>query len=117
MYYQPREHGNISICGVTDISCVRMIDQQMISERNESFKCDHCLAGCFAINYDTTYSTGKIFEKIPFIRRNNLLTENVAIVHIYYGQSTFRSQHREELVGFTDFLCKKIILFDVFLHL
>lgn len=86
-----------------------MVDQEMIYVRNASFNCNHCLAGCFAMNYDSTYSTGKIFEKIPFLRRNNLVTKNIAIVHIYYGQSTFRSQHKEELVGFTDFLCKNFL--------
>lgn len=114
LYYQPREHQNVSICGVADMSCVKKVDREIQIKQNASFKCDHCLSGCFAINYDSTFSTAKIFEKIPFLRRNKLQTKNIAMVHIYYSHSTFRSQRKEELVGFTDFLCKIFIIFMYF---
>lgn len=106
MYYQPREHRNISICGAADIQCIRKVEQEIQSEQNSSFKCDQCLSGCFAITYDYAFSTAKIFEQIPFLQQNNLEINNVAILHTYYSRSSFRSERKEELVGFTDFLCK-----------
>lgn len=106
MYYQPREHRNISICGAADIECIKMVEQEIQTEQNSSFKCDQCLSGCFAINYDYTFSTAKIFERVPILQQNNLTIKNIAIVHTYYSQSSFRSERKEELVGFTDFLCE-----------
>lgn len=31
---------------------------------------------------------------------------SIAVVHIYYEESFFRSYTKEELIGFTEFLCK-----------
>lgn len=82
------------------------VDREIRIKENASFRCNDCLTGCYAINYDSAFSTAKIFNKIPFLRQNKLDPKNIAIVHVYYSQSTFRSQQKEELVGFTDFLCK-----------
>lgn len=106
MYYQPREHRNISICGAADIDCIKMVEQEIQSEQNASFRCDRCLSGCFAVNYDYAFSTARIYDQVPFLRQNKLETKNVAILHTYYSRSSFRSQIKKELVGFTDFLCK-----------
>lgn len=101
MYFQPREFRNISICGAADVDCIKTVEHKIRADLNTS-----CLSGCFEIHYDSSVSMAKIFDEIPFLRRNNLKSKNIAILHAYYGKSTFRSQRKEELVGFTDFLCK-----------
>lgn len=106
MFYQPRPHSNVTICGYSDAECVGKINREIRSNRNGSFKCDHCLVGCFSINYDTTYSTAMIFNEMPFLNKRNLPLDEISVLHIYYGSSSFRNQKRDELVGFTEFLCK-----------
>lgn len=107
MHYQPRPHPNVTICSYAHARCVKEVDREIQLKRNSTFKCNHCMSGCFAISYDTTFSTSKIFERAPFLKKYNVEIRNVAMIHTYYGKSTFRSQKREEFVGFTDFLCKK----------
>lgn len=101
----PRLHSNISICGPSDVKCVNRVNNEIHFKRNSSFACSQCLSGCFALNYNPSFSTAKIFEKDSFLLSHNLDANNVAILHIYYAASSFRSQKKEEFVGFTDFLC------------
>lgn len=116
LYYQPREHKDIPICGTADTECINSVKRELQTKQNSSFECDHCLSGCFAIRYDSTFSTAKIFEQVPFLLKNNLETKNIAILHIYYSRSSFRSQIKEELVGFTDFLCKFSNFFTLLIY-
>lgn len=100
----PRLYKNIDICGSSQLDCVKMVNNEIHWKRNSSFQCNHCLSGCFALNYDPAFSTARIFEKDAFLLNHNLEPENVAILHIYYAASSFRSQKKEEFVGFADFL-------------
>lgn len=114
MYYQPRSSSNISICGSEDIDCIKSVDQAIESKENTSFDCSYCMSGCSAITYESTYSTAKIFDQVPFLRKKKLDPKNTAIVHIYYTRSYYRSQKKEEYVGFTDFLCKFVFIYFFF---
>lgn len=102
---QPRAHANISICGTADWSCIKYVDQEIQLKQNPHYKCDYCLNGCFSINYDPSFSTAKIFNKVPVLRKNGLDPTNAAILHVYYSRSTFRKRKTEPLYGFTEFLC------------
>lgn len=106
MYYMPRIHSNITICSYSDYECAKKVERELLIKRDPRFKCEQCLSGCFAINYENTFSTAKLFDKSPYFAHNKIDPNNVAFLHIYYARSTFRSQTKEELVGFTDFLCK-----------
>lgn len=108
----PRLYRNISICGPTEFKCVDRVKNEIHLKRNSSFECSHCLSGCFALNYDPAFSTARIFERDPFLLKHKLDAENVAILHTYYAASSFRSQKKEEFVGFADFLCKNRAVFD-----
>lgn len=100
----PRLYKNINICGPTDFECVKRVNNEIYLKQNASFECSHCLSGCFALNYNPSFSTAKIFERDAFLLSNNLDAKNVAILHTYYAASSFRSQKKEEFVGFADFL-------------
>lgn len=32
---------------------------------------------------------------------------NVSVIHVFYKNNHFRSQRKEEIIGFADLLCKK----------
>lgn len=87
---------------------MKWVDREIQLKQNSSFKCSHCFTGCFQLNYDSSFSTAKIYDRVPFLQKRNLNPKDISIVHIYYGQSTFRAHKKDELVGFTDFLCMEI---------
>lgn len=109
LYYQPQAYPNISICGTADWGCIRLVDQEIQLKQNSSYKCDYCLNGCFSVNYEPTFSTAKLFDKV--LRKRGLDPKNVAVLHTYYTRSTFRSRKIEPLYGFTEFLCNLYIIF------
>lgn len=104
MYYHPVQARNISICGTADMTCMENVDLA-IRKQKPGFTCSQCLPGCFSLNYESTFSTARIFHQMPFLRERKLDPANMAIVYIFYPQSTFRTQKMDELVSFTDFLC------------
>lgn len=38
-------------------------------------------------------------------------TKNTAILHVFLQDASFRSFTKTEFIGFTEFLCKKLIIF------
>lgn len=107
LYYMPRRHHNITICGQSDFECVRNVKKQLKSRQNESFTCS-CWYGCHAIKYEMGLSSTPIFGQTPFLTKKHVLAENVAILHVYYQSTVYRSQKKEQLVGLTEFLCEHL---------
>lgn len=114
MFYQPLSLANMSICGAADEDCVSDFVREMQSD-NPLFKCDQCIGPCFGLHYDGQVSMAKIFNRVPFLRKRRLDPNNVAILHTYYNRPTFRAHKKDELVGFTDFLCKILISLPSFM--
>lgn len=106
MYYHPRSQMNTTICGYSDANRVKQVDTEIRIKRNSSFRCTHCMSGCYAINYDTAFSAAKISKTATLLKKYNVQTTNIAVLHTYYESSSFRSQKKEEFIGFTEFLCK-----------
>lgn len=100
----PRFHDDITICGRSDSGCVNQVYRELQQKTNSSFLCE-CLPGCFAIAYETEISLSPLLARAPMLQKRKLNTSNTAIVHIYYKDPTFRSQRKDELIGFTEFLC------------
>lgn len=46
-----------------------------------------------------------IFQNAPFLKKKNLTASNIAILHVFFQYGYYSSQIKEELIGFTDFLC------------
>lgn len=105
LYYMPRPHHNMTICGHADAECVDRVKMEIQTATNDSFKCN-CPYGCHAIKYEMGLSATPIFDQAPILRKRNLSTENTAILHVYYQSSYYPSQNKEELIGFTEFLCE-----------
>lgn len=104
LYYMPRFNDDLPICGRKDSACVNSVARSLQAKTNASFHCE-CLPGCFAVNYATEISISKLLMKSPWLDKNEMIPSNTAVVHIYYKENSFRSQRKEELVGFTEFLC------------
>lgn len=103
----PRRHRNITICGQSDIECVENVKQELQSMKNNSFNCN-CLYGCHGINYDMRLSSTPIFNQAPILKKFGVSAENVAILHVYFETTVHRSHKKEQLVGLTEFLCKRV---------
>lgn len=105
LYYMPRFDEQTIICGRSDNDCVNRVTELLKLKTNASFQCE-CLPGCFAINYDTEMSFSKLIAGSPLLQQHHLHERNAAIAHFYYRGNSFRSQRKDELIGFTEFLCK-----------
>lgn len=108
LYYMPRPHHNLTICGQSDSACIDKVKTEIRSEKNESFLCD-CLYGCHALRYEMSLSSTPIFNQAPLLKNSGVDAENAAILHIYYQSSYHRSQKKEQLVGLTEFLCNFLL--------
>lgn len=122
LYYMPRLHDDITICGRSNDACVNDVNRELRSKTNSSFVCE-CLPGCFALAYDTEMSLSPLLGRSPLLQSRKLVASNTAMVHIYYKDQSTRSQKKEgefcgrlllsrsvnfsffsELIGFTEFL-------------
>lgn len=109
LYYMPRFHEDITICGRSDSGCVSQVNRELRLKTNSSFICE-CLPGCYGIAYETEISLSPLLERSPLLEQNKLVASNTAMLHIYYKEQSVRSQRKEELIGFTEFLCKSFHL-------
>lgn len=76
----------------------------MQSSGNNSLACN-CLPGCFEVTYDAEVSIAPLLPNDALFKNKKLKPENVSIVHIFYAHKYFRSQTKDEIIGFTEFLC------------
>ena len=79
------------------------------------FSCD-CLPGCFEIKYMKTSSmarlSGDTTPKERILKNHSVqyFVKNMAIVHLYYQDTTFMNRIKSEIYGFSEFLCKLILM-------
>lgn len=111
LYHMPRLEHDIPICGRNEIECVSIVKHELQMGTNDSYKCE-CFYGCNAIKFEMGFSATPIFEFSPTIKKKGLNAANTSILHIYYQRGYYRGQDREELIGFTEFLCKNYTIFN-----
>lgn len=83
---------------------MQWVDEEIRLKQNPAFSCAPCLPACFALRFESSFSMARLFDRLPFFLERKLKPQNLAVLHIYYTQSMFRAQKKEELVGFTEFL-------------
>lgn len=101
----PRFETDITICGRSDDTCVERVTNEIQSQKNESFTCQ-CLPGCYEVNYNAEVSMAPLLQEAPLLAKQGHLGPNVSVMHIFYKSNFFRSQKKDELIGFTEFLCE-----------
>lgn len=104
IYNMPRVYANITICGRSDDKCIDTLRNEIKVGSNSSLKCD-CPYGCHNIKFEMELSSMPIFEGAPRLQKNNLSRGNASILQVYYQSTYYRSEDKEELIGFTEFLC------------
>lgn len=112
LYYMPRFDDEITICGRSDDACVEEVTAQVQLQKNRSFICE-CLPGCFEVSYDTEVSMAPLLQQAPLLTKKGLAGPNVSVMHIFYKNNYFRSQKKNELIGFTEFLCKYLFFIQL----
>lgn len=106
MYYMPKIVRGANICGRSEEECLAQMNELINMQLNESADCD-CVPACNSVHYDGEMSTAPIFTPIqlmPEIDPQEI--ENISILQVFFRENSFRGQKREELIGFTEFLCK-----------
>lgn len=111
MYFMPRSTEDTNICGRSDNKCYEKIKLAIDLSANDTFSCSDCLPGCFEINYLNSISTAEIGNGSYEIRNRRIaamdpdyVQDNIALVHFFILDSSFRSYTKGELIGFTEFL-------------
>lgn len=99
----PRLENDITICGRSDDACVEKVAAELQNQKNDSFVCN-CLPGCYEVTYDAEISMAPLLQQAPLLAKRDLSGPNVSVMHIYYKNNFFRSQKKDELIGFTEFL-------------
>ena len=110
-FYMPRTSRNISVCNIYDANCERKV---LLRMDNSIKSClDECLPSCYDLNFEADAFSTKLSHNgfdIASTRIMNLshtyVEENLAVVHIYFKENSFRSSMQTEFVGISDFLCK-----------
>ncbi|XP_031627357.1 pickpocket protein 28-like [Contarinia nasturtii] len=103
LYYMPRFKDDITICGRSDEACIEKTTLQIQEHNNTELLCD-CLPSCFEVTYDSEISMAPLLPQAPLLAKQGLLGPNVSVMHIFFKNNYFRSQRKDELIGFTEFL-------------
>ncbi|XP_065365443.1 pickpocket protein 28-like [Calliphora vicina] len=108
-YFMPKIFNNISICSINDAKCERKV---MLRMDNRIKSCvDDCLPSCYELNFEVDSFSTKLSHN-GFDISNTLVMnmshlyveENIAVVHMYFKENSFRSNMQTEFVGISDFL-------------
>lgn len=111
LYYMPRVDENTIICSREDIDCSKELKLVIQLGQNATYKCD-CLPGCFEISYRADVTTAMLSNefRVPQVmlkmHSREYVQNNLAVLHVFYEDKFFRSNSKDELIGFTEFLCK-----------
>lgn len=99
----PRFYDDITICGRADEECVERTTRNIQEHNSTDFDCN-CLPACVEVSYDSELSMAPLLPEAPILKKQGLLGPNVSVMHIFYKHNYFRSQKKDELIGFTEFL-------------
>lgn len=110
LYYMPRNFTGSSICNRKKALCYEKVLYDIDHSGNSEFSCS-CLPACFEFNYNKEMSVARLGygsfqtqEEIFVDNGAEFVTNNIAVVHIFFVDNAFRSYTKGELIGFTDFL-------------
>ncbi|XP_023304037.2 pickpocket protein 28-like [Lucilia cuprina] len=112
-YYMPMLEKDARICGLKDTPCVEMVLQNKRNRSHTAMEdCQHkCWPSCFDLNFYTDFFSAPISHEgfaiaNKFVKNttSEYAEKNMAVVHFYFTDNTFRSTKQTEFIGMTDFL-------------
>lgn len=114
MYYMPKLNEDIKICSRSNSQCYEHVRTEIKLQNNQNYSCSYCLPGCFEYSFGREITTAALGNTELFRIRDKYLSgmsfaylkENVAVLHIYFMETSFRSFIKGEMIGFTEFLCR-----------
>lgn len=118
IYYMPRINVNTKICNRAESKCYNPIRISIERGDNTQYRCK-CMPGCDELNYFGEQSSAPL-ETTNFFQKDaskiksypiETIKRDIGIVQIFYADSFFRAYVKEELIGFTEFLCIKFNVF------
>lgn len=98
----PKTDPNTLICGPKDIKCILATHSHITSK---NFSCN-CLPGCFEMEFHLELSMSPLNPNAKILRQKRLDENNVGLLHIFFRDYYFRGQKKQELITFTEFLCR-----------
>lgn len=113
----PKVNEEVKICSRQDAMCYERVRVAIEKQNDKTFSCDKCLPGCYEFSFGRELTVADLGDsalfrvrdeyvsKIPF----DYLRKNIAVVHIFFMDTSFRSYTKGELIGFTEFLCEYIM--------
>ncbi|XP_012159624.2 pickpocket protein 28-like [Ceratitis capitata] len=113
LYYVPMIYGNETICGVRDYSCAERIRMETLHIKNSRRVCsEYCAPSCNDLSYFPSFFSAPLLntsfqgeeDKLDKNINSTYLEKNIAVVKIYFRDSTYRSQKNSDFIGATDFL-------------
>lgn len=136
LYYMPRTGPDTKVCSRSNYDCYAEIRLALELATNDSYTCK-CLPSCSEINFSQTVSSSSLFSSDYMVAEEFLMNinpirikydyfflyrksstcnnckivcrKNIAVVNFFYESSSLRSFTRDEYIGFTEFICKKIL--------
>lgn len=113
-YFMPRKSENDTICSIYEQSCVERTRLRLMLADYKGLGCDdECVPSCFDLTFKPDFFTTPISHS-GFLIDNDVVMNlsheyvqrNIAIVHIYFKDNSYRSSIQTEFIGLTDVLCK-----------
>lgn len=118
LYYMPKLNEDIKICSRKDAICYENIRVAIELQDDRNLSCSSCLPGCYEYSFGRELTTAKLGNKDLFRLRDQYFSElsidyveqNVAVLHIFFMETSFRSYIKGEMIGFTEFLCMSFLV-------
>lgn len=110
-YYMPQFYDNISICNIDQMNCELRVTLR--TDNNIKSCLDDCMPSCYDMNYKVDTFTAKLSHNgfnVVNVKLQNMseeyIQDNIAVVHMYFNEHSFRSFLQTEFIGISDFLCE-----------
>lgn len=109
LFWMPRSYDNDSkICNRKQAACYEQVLYKIAYTLDSDYSCDYCLPACFEINYGREISSARLgfqeFLTAIVVPKNMTGIRDVAIVHIFFSETSYGGFTKNELFGFTEFL-------------
>ncbi|XP_054087734.1 pickpocket protein 28-like [Zeugodacus cucurbitae] len=105
-HYVPRLYGNETTCSMRESNCVERIRLETMLLKNSRRDCaDFCMPSCNDLSYMPSFFSAPLihsgFENEKFAENISkaYLEKNIAVVNIYFKDTTYRNQKNSDYIG------------------
>ncbi|XP_053949284.1 pickpocket protein 28-like [Anastrepha ludens] len=114
-YFKPMPYGNETICDMLDFTCVERVRlRTMLYDKAGKSCANTCIPGCNDINYLPSLTSAPLIQtgfptqsEVAKNISNGYLKKNLAVVKIYFKESTYGGAKNSDFIRAPDFLSYK----------